>query len=205
MSDKQGYEAWLELFRQEQKGKSPEDMMYQPVPEISTLPYLVERRSTIPSSSHGSTTPSFFNRNDKISHSFVIDVGACFLIWDLCEKLKLYHIKAVYGDLNVMTERKELKALQSINPEDFVGSLPGDDDAPLILDFGNKFILEHVKDAINTQLQDKYYIWITPGDDFLWNIALIRAIRKYLNITPGQTLFFPRMSIYLPLQESEHK
>ncbi len=196
MTDIKDYEDWRKLFRAEQKGKSPEDRMYQPVPEVEISPYLIQKESS---------NPSFPNYHSGVSHSFVIDSCSVFWLSDFADQLKPYQIKKIYGDIYLMMERKENNSLQKIDFESRVDYKPENNQAPIIFDFRDKAILNKINESAGFLLDSDRDIWITPGDDFLWNIALIRGLRKYLVNISGHTFFSHRFSIYLPLKESEHK
>lgn len=194
MSKKKEIHKWRELFSREQQGKKPEEMMYQPTPEISTLPYFDLKRYPSPSFQCGGT---------HISHSFVVDVKSLKWFSNYAERLKPYNIRSIYGYSNVVKDKQVLRLLEKIDHKDYKGSLPGDDHLR-ILDFRFKNDLQLIKETIRKAQPENPLYWVIPAYDFLWNVGLLRGIEKYISNSTEKISVGDFFQIYLPLKELHH-
>lgn len=192
MTEIKEYEAWSTLFRVDQQGKSPHDMVYQPVPEVSLTPY----------QNPANKGPNFHEHLvSHISHSMVINSKTAELLNNNSINTASYEIDSVYGINSDNNSMKGNQFFETFQPKKFEHVLPEKRVNLQILDFRNKTILEDLKKVLHRfDAQNNHHIWITPGHDFFWNIGLIRGIKKYQSSNIKQNSTSVPLSVYVPLQ-----
>lgn len=191
MTHKGDYEDWRKLFQKEQNGKNPEDILYRPVQEIEIAPYADQKTRT------GS---SFTSSDLRFSHTFLVDHSSAHWLSKLSEKLKQYQIKTILSE-SEMSYHSDYDYLRDISSHGLSVHKPESEGGSVILDFYSPNILPRIKHFFSSFENKSRELWITPGDDFLWNTALYRGIRKHLISLSDKGVSSIEFCIYIPLQK----
>jgi len=191
MTYKSQYEEWRKLFQTEKKGKGPEDVLYRPVPEIKMAPY-VDRKIK--------SAPSFTRSHLPFSHSFLVDSSSTIWLSELSSKLKQYQINKIFCAAEIPFNQV-FEKLQNISAHGRKVYKPEIEGGPIVLNFASEDILVRLKHFFSEWKNEPQELWIMPGEDFLWNIALYRGIQKKLTSLSVKESSSVEISIYFPLQK----
>lgn len=188
MKDKKEFEAWKLLFQREQKGKSPEELSYAPNSLIRMAPYIPQSAPDNPDLEYAGT---------EILHSFWVDNDSARWIAEVASQFSGYAIHSGMGSLDLDSVGLLKTAFQQ----------PGSDavfesDAPLpqVLDLGKEDVMIETRAWLKAYSKDQGIgIAFLPGDDFIWNVAMIRGIGKFLIRHFDNRTTLTHAAIYTPL------
>lgn len=188
MKDKKEIETWELLFQREQKGKTPEELPYAPNSSIKMPPYIPQSISDSPDLGHAAT---------EILHTFWVDNVSARWIAGISDQFSGYAIHSVMGSQDQDSTELLKTAFQQ----------PGSDAVfetvaplPIVLDLGKEDVLIETRNWLKAYSKNQGIgIAFLPGDDFIWNVAIVRGIGKFLHRHFNDSTQLNHASIYMPL------